>query len=98
MKKKSLDYQSNVSGIKQADYYPNGVQTIYDFMHAKMLRIRSILAKTKAGEAVQFESLEDSFKDLANYASFACTWSRGQMDGQGAVDLFNRPLVAKSKT
>ena len=34
--KKSNDYQNPNSKISQADYYPNGIVTIHDIMHAKM--------------------------------------------------------------
>jgi hypothetical protein len=41
-----------------------------------------------------FESLEDTYKDLINYASFAVSYIRGKMEGQDgfARDMFNRPL------
>ena len=37
--KKARDYQNPNSTVQQADYYPNGVQSIHDTMHGKMLRI-----------------------------------------------------------
>jgi hypothetical protein len=93
---KSSDYQSGVSGVKQADYYLNGVSTIYDIMHAKMLRIRSVMAKSKAGVDTNFESIEDSCKDLINYASFMVAYIRGEMDGQSKDrDMFNVPYLTK---
>jgi hypothetical protein len=89
--KKSADYQSSVSEIKQAEYYPHGVNTIFDIMHAKMLRIKSVLAKMEAGEGVNFESVEDSCKDLINYSSFMVSYTRKKMDGQDPErDVFNR--------
>jgi len=91
--KKSADYQASVSEIKQAEYYPNGVTTIYDIMHAKMLRIKSVMAKTEAGLDTNFESLEDSAKDLINYASFMVSYLRGKMDGQDP----NKNVFNKSK-
>lgn len=91
--KKSADYQADVSEIKQAEYYPHGVTTIYDIMHAKMLRIKSVLAKMEAGHDANFESVEDSCKDLINYSSFMVSYLRGKMDGQvGNRDAFNRPM------
>jgi hypothetical protein len=78
--KKSIDYQNPNSKVKQAMHYRHGVDTIYDIMHGKMLRIQSLLeAKT---DNPNFESLEDSFKDLINYGSFAVSYLRGKMDGQ----------------
>jgi hypothetical protein len=78
--KKSNDYQNPNSKVKQAMHYRRGVDTIYDIMHGKMLRIQSLLeAKT---DNPNFESLEDSFKDLINYGSFAVSYLRGKMDGQ----------------
>ena len=41
--KKATDYQNSNSRIKQADYYPNGCLTIHDIMHAKMLRMKSVM-------------------------------------------------------
>lgn len=92
--KKSRDYQNPNSSIKQADYYPHGVSTILDIIHAKVLRARSV------AEAMQndpnykpnFESMEDSFKDMCNYASFAASWLRGGIPGQSLDhDFLNRP-------
>jgi len=77
--KKGDDYQSSKSSVRQADYYPRGLETLYDIVWAKMLRVRSVLDK---GESANFESIEDSFKDLINYASFAVAWCRGKIDGQ----------------
>lgn len=97
--KKGQDYQSSLSDVRQADYYINGVSTIYDIMHAKMLRIRSLLEKQRAGgDNANFESLEDSAKDLINYASFFCSYLNGQVDGQDSTrDMFNRKQNATRK-
>lgn len=91
--KKGQDYQSQASPIKQADYYLNGVDTIYDIMWAKMLRLKSLQEQAKYGKTnlPNFESLEDSAKDLINYASFYVSWLRKKMDGQDETnDMFNR--------
>lgn len=89
--KKGSDYQSKESRVRQADYYVHGVETIHDIMHAKMLRLVSVMEKIKAGGSTQFESLEDSAKDLINYASFFVAYSRGKIDGQSPDnDIFNR--------
>ena len=38
-----------------------------------------------------FESIEDSAKDLINYASFVVSYMRGKMDGQDPTrDFLNR--------
>lgn len=90
-KRKSEDYQNPNSTVKQADYYPNGVATIHDILHAKMLRARSLI---ESGSVPQNEALEDTYKDLINYASFAVSWLRGKIPGQDPeVDMFNRPKL-----
>lgn len=90
--KKSRDYQNPNSTVKQADYYPNGITTIHDIMHAKMLRMKSVMeAMQSADYDPNFESLEDSAKDLINYASFFVSYCRGGIDGQSSSkDAFNR--------
>ena len=92
--KKSNDYQNPNSTIRQADYYPNGCSTILDVIHAKVLRMRSVMEamQNDPNYKPNFESLEDSAKDLINYASFFVSYSRGKMDGQNlARDFINRP-------
>ena len=43
-----------------------------------------------------FESFEDSCKDLINYASFAAAYSRGKVDGQSEnKDFLNRTRVVE---
>lgn len=93
MIKKSNDYQNPHSRIRQADYYPSGVATILDIIHAKVLRMRSVIeAMENDPEYVpNFESFEDSCKDLINYAAFAASYSRGKIDGQDPErDFLNR--------
>ncbi len=90
--KKAQDYQNPNSTVKQADYYPTGVFTIHEIMHAKMLRAKSVMeAMMNDPEySENFESLEDSFKDLINYASFAVAYIRGGIEGQDPnKDMFN---------
>lgn len=90
---KGSDYQAKESTVKQAHYYPNGIITIHDIMHAKMLRMKSLMEKEQAGGKITFESLEDSAKDLINYASFFVAFCRGKVDGQSADnDKYNKPL------
>ena len=87
--KKSEDYQNPNSQVKQAMHYRRGVDSIHDTMHGKMLRAQSLL---ESGDAANFESLEDTYKDLINYASFAVSYIRGKMEGQKPeLDYLNRP-------
>lgn len=91
--KKAFDYQNPNSNVTQAMHYRRGIDSIFDTMWGKMLRIQSIL---ESGSNPNFESVEDSFKDLINYASFAVSYSRGAMEGQSPDrDIFNRPKPVK---
>lgn len=86
--KKGADYQNPNSEVKQAMYYPNGIQTILDIIEGKRLRLISLL---EAKSNPNFESIEDSFKDLVNYAAIGAAWCRGKIDGQDPEkDLFNK--------
>ena len=91
--KKSNDYQNPNSRIKQPDYYPRGCATILDQMYGKILRMQSVLEAMEGDNyAPNFESLEDSAKDLINYSTFFVAYSRGKMDGQDPNrDFLNRP-------
>ena len=89
---KSKDYQNPKSNIKQAMHYRRGVDTIHDMIHQKLLRAQSLL---EADGEVRFESLEDTYKDMINYASFAVSYMRGKMDGQqSGRDMFNKPTAS----
>lgn len=92
--KKAEDYQNPNSSVVQADYYPDGVKTIHDILHAKMLRAKSLIEKYQQNpeEDPNFESLEDTFKDIINYSSFAASWCRCGIPGQGEVDILNQPI------
>ncbi len=79
--KKSQDYQNPKSNIKQAMHYRRGVDTIHDMVHQKLLRAQSLL---EAEGNPNFESLEDTYKDMINYCSFAVSYMRGKMEGQDA--------------
>jgi hypothetical protein len=93
-RRKAQDYQSRVSQVRQADYYPNGLTTILDIVHGKVLRVRSVVAKMDAGAEPNFESLEDSIVDAINYLSFAASYAAGQMDGQRQdVDILGRRVM-----
>ena len=92
--KKSRDYQNPNSSIKQSMHYRRGVDTIHDMMHQKMLRAQSLI---ESGETPNNESLEDTYKDLINYASFAVSYLRYGMEGQDFLnDVFNKPLTPKT--
>lgn len=74
--KKGEDYQNSNSTVKRSDYFPD-LQSLYVMMNVKMLRIKSLM---ESGHTANNESLEDSLKDLINYASFAVAQSRGKLD------------------
>ena len=91
--KKSNDYQNPNSNIRQADYYPRGVASLLDIVHAKTLRMFSVLEAMENDPKYKpnFESLEDSAKDLINYGSFIAAYIRGGIDGQDPDrDFLNR--------
>jgi len=97
--KKSNDYQNPTSTIRQADYYPRGAASILDVMHTKVLRLRSVLEamENDPNYSPNFDSLEDSAKDLINYSSFFVSFCRKGIDGQRTDrDFLNRNLNAKS--
>ena len=90
---KGNDYQNTHSRVRQADYYPRGVASILDIMQAKILRMYSVVEAMENDPhyVPNFESFEDSCKDLINYASFAAAYSRGKIDGQDPnKDFLNR--------
>jgi hypothetical protein len=92
--KKSNDYQNPNSRIRQADYYPHGVATILDTIYGKVLRAYSVMEAMENDPDYNpnFESIEDSFKDMINYASFAVAYTRGKIEGQdGTRDFVNKP-------
>jgi Nucleotide modification associated domain 1 len=90
--KKSQDYQNPNSNVVQAMHYRRGVDSIHDIMQGKMYRAQSLL-ESRRGDAANFESLEDTYKDLINYASFAVAWLRGGIEGQTPDrDMFNNKI------
>lgn len=98
---KANDYQNPNSKVKQADYYPNGVMTLLDINHAKMLRMQSVVAAMQHDPEYEpnFESIEDSAKDMINYCSFIVSYCRGMMEGQDPNnDFLNRPLISQLMT
>lgn len=86
MERKSRDYQNPNSKVRQADYYPRGVLSLLDTIHSKYLRAVSVTEAMQSDPEYteNFESLEDSFKDLINYAAFGVAWCRGEIEGQDA--------------
>jgi|TARA_R110002153_G_scaffold160492_3_gene312869 hypothetical protein len=91
--KKSNDYQNQESNVTQAMHYRRGVDSIHDIINGKMLRAQSLLEAGHHSDP-NFESLEDTYKDMINYASFAVSWLRGSMEGQAPDrDLFNKKKV-----
>ena len=76
MRKKGQDYNN----IPQAEYYPNGLSDIWVMMHQKMTRLRSLLKSESDKE--NFESIQDSARDLINYAAFFIEFADEKMDGQ----------------
>ena len=90
--KKSQDYQNEQSNIVQAMHYRRGVDTIHDMIWQKLIRAQSLL---EAGDNPNFESLEDTYKALINYSSFAVSYIRGKMEGQDHQrDMFNKKKKA----
>ena len=88
--KKSEDYQSKNSNVKQAMHYRRGVDSIHDIIQGKCYRAQSLLEST--GDP-NFESLEDTYKDIINYCSFAVSYMRGKMEGQSTDrDMFNKTI------
>ena len=85
--KKSQDYQSEQSNVTQAMHYRRGVDSIHDIIQGKCYRAQSLL---ESGGDPNFESLEDTYKDIINYCSFAVSYMRGKMEGQQPErDMFN---------
>ena len=93
--KKSQDYNNPDSRIHQNMYYPRGVATILDIVWAKVLRMYSVVEGMEENPKYEpnFESLEDSAKDLINYSSFIVAYCRQGIDGQdGSKDYLNREM------
>ena len=89
--KKSQDYQSEQSNVTQAMHYRRGVDSIHDIIQGKCYRAQSLL-ESGNNCSPNFESLEDTYKDIINYCSFAVSYMRGKMDGQTpGRDMFNKP-------
>jgi hypothetical protein len=93
LRKKGSDYQNPKSTIVQADYYESGVKTIMEIIQAKRLRLKSLIETIEhdPNASPNFESIEDSFKDMANYCAIGAAWCRGKINGQDPEkDILNR--------
>ena len=75
MRAKGKDYNR----VPQAEYYPNGLPDIYCMMHQKMTRLKSLMLNS---DKPNFESIDDTARDLINYTSFFIEFAEGKMDGQ----------------
>ncbi len=90
--KKSQDYQNPNSNVQQAMHYRRGIDTIHDTIQGKVYRAQSLL-EAAAHDDPNFESLEDTYKDIINYCSFAVSWLRYKMEGQNTFrDIFNQRI------
>ena len=88
--RKSEDYQNEGSNVLQAMHYRRGVDSIHDIIQGKCYRAQSLL---ESGSTPNHESLEDTYKDIINYCSFAVSFMRGKMEGQlPNRDMYNRPV------
>ncbi|NDB56603.1 DUF1599 domain-containing protein [archaeon] len=88
--RKSQDYQNPKSNVTQMMHYRRGIDTVHDIIHGKVLRAQSLL---ESEGNPNFESLEDTYKDLINYCSFAVALLRGKMEGQPTDrDMFNNRI------
>ena len=88
--RKSQDYQRKESNVTQAMHYRRGVDSIHDIIQGKCYRAQSLL---ESGGDPNFESLEDTYKDIINYCSFAVSYMRGKMEGQSSDrDMFNKQI------
>ena len=93
--KKSQDYNNPDSRVRQEMYYTRGVATLLDIMWGKMLRMYSVVEAMEKDIDYNpnFESLEDSAKDMINYSSFVVAYLRQGIDGQdGTKDYLNREI------
>ena len=63
--KKSADY--NDHGVELKDYFPFGLHSYVQMIWIKTLRLRAVLNAVE----VKNESMDDSLRDLVNYAIFA---------------------------
>lgn len=94
-RRKSRDYQNPNSNVRQAMHYRRGIGTLHDMVNQKTLRAQSLLENSENDPEAKanFESIEDTYKDIVNYAVFCVMWLRGKIDGQTlGRDIFNRQV------
>ena len=81
MESKNADYNHS---IEFHEYFPYGLQSAYTMMHIKLLRYRSAIEK---GSEMNYESAEDSLKDLINYAARTLAFHEWQKQLHKEEDL-----------
>lgn len=91
---KAKDYNAT---IPQSEYYPRGLWTILDVIHAKVTRARSVLGAMEQDPSygTNFESLKDTMYDLTAYGAFGASWVEGGIPGQDLEECgltSNRPI------
>lgn len=65
---KSQDYGTPDPARK--DYFPFGDASYVHMLHTKTKRLVSLTKRVQEGKAVNFEGVDDTLKDLINYAMF----------------------------
>ena len=70
IEKKSKDYNN---GRSRDEYALYGRKSHMQSIHTKYLRLRSLIEQEGTPN---FESIEDTLKDLANYCAIAIDWER----------------------
>jgi hypothetical protein len=63
--KKHEDYGNKLLGL--GSYFPHGALSYHQMLHVKTMRLGSL---AQQGTNPNFESMEDTLKDLINYAVF----------------------------
>jgi len=71
LERKGRDY--NGGGIVRDDYYIYGRKSLMTIVHGKYLRLRSLIDQEGAPN---FESIDDTLRDLANYCAIWADWER----------------------
>jgi hypothetical protein len=71
--KKHEDYGDDRLGLHS--YFPFGTKSYVQMLHVKTQRL---VALTQSEKEPNFESVEDSLKDLLNYTVFMLDWLHGE--------------------
>lgn len=74
LERKSKDY--NRGAISRERYFPHGLLSYHQMLHTKVLRLESLLQKPDSNP--NFESIEDTLKDLLNYAIMTLQFIRNE--------------------